>query len=149
MPFRALIQRLRPTTPEQQLALEVYRHQTSALVARASHMRDEWLSLSQLEPDSERLANIAAVNRWELARLHEQHEQEAAPRLAAGQQQTVLAALADLARAFQLLANGHRFHKSDAVCDGQVLLVETVDRLTAVQQRLAALQPRVAAAGGS
>jgi hypothetical protein len=148
MPFGALIDRLRPATPEQHLALEVYRRQTSALVARVSHMRDEWLSLSQLEPDFERLANVAAVNRWELARIHEQHQQETAPRLAAGQQRTVLAALVDLARAFQLLANGHRFHKSDAVCDGQVLLVETVDRLAAVQQRLAALQPRAAAARG-
>ena len=34
------------------------------------------------------------------------------------------------ARACQLLANGYRFHKSEAVCDGQALLVETVANIT-------------------
>ena len=43
------------------------------------------------------------------------------------------------ARACQLLANGYRFHKSEAVCDGQALLVETVsdiaDLLAQIQTR--------------
>jgi hypothetical protein len=33
------------------------------------------------------------------------------------------------ARACQLLANGYRFHKSEAICDGQALLVEAVQDL--------------------
>ena len=35
-------------------------------------------------------------------------------------------AMLGCARACQLLANGYRFHKSEAVCDGQALMVETL-----------------------
>jgi hypothetical protein len=34
------------------------------------------------------------------------------------------------ARACQLLANGYRFHKSQAVCDGQAMLLDSVNDLS-------------------
>jgi hypothetical protein len=49
-------------------------------------------------------------------------------------------ALVGAARACQLLANGYRFHKSEAVCDGQALLVETV---ADISELVAQLQMRV------
>jgi hypothetical protein len=48
-------------------------------------------------------------------------------------------ALIGSARACQLLANGYRFHKSEAVCDGQALLVETVRD---IDELLAQIQTR-------
>jgi hypothetical protein len=35
-----------------------------------------------------------------------------------------------------LLANGYRFHKSEAICDGQAMLVETVDDLNGLAGQL-------------
>jgi len=40
------------------------------------------------------------------------------------------------ARACQLLANGYRGHKSDAVCDGQALLLESVADINALVDQL-------------
>ena len=48
-------------------------------------------------------------------------------------------ALIGAARGYQLLANGYRFHKSEAVCDGQALLVETA---ADVSELVAQLQMR-------
>ena len=48
------------------------------------------------------------------------------PRSLAGVHRDVQNAVISAARACQLLANGYRFHKSEAVCDGQALLVDTV-----------------------
>jgi hypothetical protein len=47
----------------------------------------------------------------------------------AGVHRDVLNAVVGAARACQLLANGYRSHKSEAVCDGQALLVETVNEI--------------------
>jgi hypothetical protein len=49
-------------------------------------------------------------------------------------------ALAGAARACQLLANGYRFHNSEAVCDGQALLVETI---ADINEQVAQLRARV------
>jgi len=88
-------------------------------------------------------------------RLHVRREQELVDRCDAfkdvaaveqnarvPRQRTRIAGHADRdrnARACQLLANGYRFHKSEAVCDGQALLVETVgdiaDLLTQIRTR--------------
>lgn len=136
---------LRPVSAEQLAALDRYRTTVANVARQAQGMRQEWLALAQIESDAERLANAAAVNRWRLARLGERLRQEAAPRLGCGADRAVQRALSSAARAFQLLANGYRFHKSDAVCDGQTLLVECVDQLTAASRRLDEQNPRATA----
>jgi hypothetical protein len=83
--------------------------------------------LREVESDYARLANAAAVNRWELLRMAHDLEQLEQPRSLSSLHREVHNALIGSARACQLLANGYRFHKSEAVCDGQALLVETVD----------------------
>jgi len=90
-------------------------------------MFDEWGALREVEADNARLANAAAVNRWELMRLAHDVEQLEPPRSLVNLHRDVHNAVIGCARACQLLANGYRFHKSEAVCDGQALLVETVD----------------------
>jgi hypothetical protein len=100
---------------------------------------DEWSALREVESDYARLANAAAVNRWELMRMARDAHQLKPPRSLANVHRDVQNAVVGCARACQLLANGYRFHKSEAVCDGQALLVETVadiaDLLSQIQTR--------------
>ena len=58
------------------------------------------------------------------------------PRSLSGVHRDVQNAVVGCARACQLLANGYRFHKSEAVCDGQALLVETVADLSELVAQL-------------
>jgi hypothetical protein len=99
---------------------------------------DDWVAMREVEPDNARLANASAVNRWELMRLAKQTERLRPPRSMNGLHRDVQAAVEASARACQLLANGYRFHKSEAVCDGQALLVETVDDLDALLRHVEA-----------
>jgi hypothetical protein len=87
---------------------------------------NEWGALREVEPDYARLANAAAVNRWELMRMARDANELEPPRSLSNVHRDVHNAVVGCARACQLLANGYRFHKSEAVCDGQALLVETV-----------------------
>jgi hypothetical protein len=97
---------------------------------------ENWINMREIEPDHARLANAAAVSRWELMRLAQQTEEIEAPRSLAGVHRDVHNAVIGCARACQLLANGYRFHKSEAVCDGQALLVETVRNINALVEQL-------------
>ena len=45
------------------------------IVTRVNGVFDEWNTLREIEPDNERLANAAAVNRWELMRMSKDAEQ--------------------------------------------------------------------------
>ena len=107
----------------------MYRDHVEAISTRVRDVFDTWNATREIEPDYSRLANTAAVNRWELMRLVKQAERLHAPRMLGGTHRDLLAAVTASARACQLLANGYRFHKSDAICDGQAMLVETKQAL--------------------
>jgi hypothetical protein len=124
------LQLLRPQTLQEQHAQRLYRAEVETIAARLRGVLESWMSLRELEPDYARLANASAVNRWELMRLAKQAEELQPPRSLAGVHRDVQNAVIGSARACQLLANGYRFHKSEAVCDGQALLVETVANVT-------------------
>ncbi len=100
---------------------------------------EDWSALREVERDYARLANAAAVNRWELMRMARDANELEPPRSLSNVHRDVQNAVVGCARACQLLANGYRFHKSEAVCDGQALLVETVadiaDLLGQIQTR--------------
>ena len=136
MALASFWQLLRPQTLQQQRALHLYVAEVQEVVTRVNTVFDEWNTLREVEPDNERLANAAAVNRWELMRLARQAEQFDAPRAVLGIQREVHNAVVGAARASQLLANGYRSHKSEAVCDGQALLVEVVADLHALLDQL-------------
>jgi len=123
------LQLLRPQTLEDQREQRIYSTQVLNVITQIREVFDGWNSTREIEPDYARLANTAAVNRWELMRLAAQVEEMQAPRLLSGAHRNVLAAVTSSARACQLLAVGYRFHKSDAICDGQALLLETVEGL--------------------
>ena len=109
------------------------------VLAAADHVRracEAWDGLRQIEPDNARLANTAAVNRWELVRLLGQLERVRVPSMLSRLHNELAEALNDAARAWQLLANGYRSHKSQAVCDGQALLVEAAAAVQVLSQEL-------------
>jgi hypothetical protein len=123
------LQLLRPQTLDDQRALRVYRTHVDAMCSHVRDVFEAWVTLREIEPDYARLANTSAVNRWELMRLANQAERLQPPRTLGGVHRNLLAAVTASARACQLLANGYRFYKSEAICDGQALLVETVQDL--------------------
>jgi hypothetical protein len=120
------LQLLRPPSLEEQRAQRLYRAEAERISNRLRVIFDNWLSLREVESDNFQLANAAAVYRWEVMRIVKETERLEPSRSMSAMHRDVQNALVGAARACQLLANGYRFHKSEAVCDGQALLVETV-----------------------
>jgi len=132
----SILHLLRPHTLHEQRAQRAYRAEVDRIAGRMRTALDDWVRLRELEPDNMRLANAAAVNRWELMRLANEAEQLEPPRLLASIHREVHEAVISAAHACQLLANGYRFYKSEAVCDGQALLIESVQNISALAAQL-------------
>ena len=136
MALGSILQLLRPQTLQEIRAQQAYRTQVQQIASRVTATFDDWVRMREIEPDNMRLANAAAVNRWELMRLASEAESLEPPRKLTSVHRDVQEAVISAARACQLLANGYRFYKSEAVCDGQALLVETVQDITALAAQL-------------
>jgi hypothetical protein len=132
----SFLQLLRPQTLQEQRAQRAFNSDVQQVASALRRVFDEWGSMREIEPDNARLANAAAVNRWELMRLAGHVEALEPPRSLVHAQRDVHNAVIGAARACQLLANGYRFHNSDAVCDGQALLVETVQDMSSLVAQL-------------
>jgi hypothetical protein len=132
----SILQLLRPKTLQAQHAQHAYRTQVQHIAGRMRTALDDWIRLREIEPDNMRLANAAAVARWELMRLANEAELLEPPRKLAGVHRDVQDAVVGAARACQLLANGYRSYKSEAICDGQALLVETVQGISDLAAQL-------------
>lgn len=136
MALASFLQLLRPTSIEEQRAQRAYRTEVQRLASRMQSVFDEWLSLREIESDNFTLANAAAVSRWELMRLARSAEQLEPPRSWAAIHRDIHNAVVGSARACQLLANGYRGHKSEAVCDGQALWIEVLADINALLDQL-------------
>ena len=136
MALATFLQLLRSNSLQERRAQRLYRTEVLQIAARVQGIFDDWLLLREVEPDNAQLANAAAVNRWELMRLLKSAEALEPPRSLAGIHRDVHNALVGSARACQLLANGYRVYKSEAVCDGQALLVETLADINALVSQL-------------
>jgi hypothetical protein len=134
--FATLLQRLRPTSTQEQHAQHQYRAEAQHFVARVQSICDNWLRVRETESDNGQLANAAAVSRWELMRLAGSLEHLSPPRSLASVHRTVQEVLLNSARACQMLANGYRGHKAEVVCDGQALLLEMVAEINGLRGRL-------------
>ena len=136
MALGSILQLLRPQTLQEQRAQRAYRTEVQQIAGRMRSTFDDWVRMREIEPDNMRLANAAAVNRWELMRLANEAESLDPPRKLASVHRDVQETVIAAARACQLLANGYRFYKSEAVCDGQALLVETVQNISDLAAQL-------------
>jgi hypothetical protein len=132
----SILQLLRPQTLQEQRAQRVYTAEVQRIAERMRVAFDDWVRMREVEPDNMRLANAAAVNRWELMRLANEAEQLEPPRKLTSAHRDVQETVVAAARACQLLANGYRFYKSEAVCDGQALLLETVQNISDLAAQL-------------
>lgn len=139
MPLASIIRRFRGPTAEELDAVRDYRTEVEPAVGRLLSIRDLWLDLTLTERDDTRLANTASIYRWELARLGQRVAGLEAPVLVANAQRALLNVLSEASRGCQLLATGHRFHKSETVCDGQTLLVESAEEAERLKKSLNAL----------
>jgi hypothetical protein len=129
MALATWLQRLRPLSAEEQHTQRVFRGQVLDCATRVRQLLTDWEALREIESDYARLANAAAVSRWELLRLVQRTETEPPPRPLQDAQRQLLSQLLTAARACQLLANGYRSGKSEAICDGQALLLDSVQSL--------------------
>lgn len=140
MALATFLQLLRSHSLEERRALRLYQIAAQRMAARMGNILDDWLALREVEVNYNQLANAAAVNRWELMRLARHAEKSGAPRSVGSLHRDIHNSVVGAARACQLLANGYRSHKSEAVCDGQALLLETV---TEINELVGQLQMRI------
>ena len=136
MALATFLQLLRPQTLQEQRTQRAYHAEVQRIASRMQTAFDSWVHLREIEPDHARLANAAAVTRWELMRVAKHAEDLDPPRSLIKLHRDVHNAVLACARACQLLANGYRFHKSEAVCDGQALLIETVQHINDLVEQL-------------
>jgi hypothetical protein len=149
MVFARLFRSFRRPNEREMEAARPYRAALLPALARLQEISKTWVDFSILEDDTERLGNSAAVYRWELARLSNYVSELAAPDQASHVAKEASFVLENATRGCQLLATGHRFHKSETVCEGQTLLVEAadaVDKLTREIDRLAGFETPAPAA---
>jgi len=132
------LQLLRAPALEEQHTESIYRAHAHAIGQRVHEIFESWGTQRDSEPEYARLANASAVNRWELMRLLKHAERLQPPRSLGRLHIDLLTAVTASARACQLLANGYRSHKSEAICDGQALFVETIAELSSLMRDVSA-----------
>jgi hypothetical protein len=140
-----LFKRTPPPSPVELLA---YAHQVVPSLERAEHLYHEWFEQVSLFVDNEKLANAAAIHRWETATMGQRLARLEAPPLLARPHAELVAALRLASRAAQLLSNGSRFHSAGAVCDGQTLLGASRERRLAAARALQRVLGRYASGPG-
>lgn len=141
MSLRTLWWCIKRPSPEEGQTLRAYYAGILPLAQRASGFHDQWLDLRNLAEDDQQLANAASVHRWETTRLVDELRAQTPPARARPIHGNLVACLNDFSHAFQLLATGTRYHRTEALCDGQALLVDCGARLQRVCQALSTSQP--------
>lgn len=105
-----------------------YDAEVRPVLERAELLYQEWLEHAAALDGADRLANLAAIHRWQAATMRQALERVTPPALVAHHHADLVAAFAMAARAAQLLSGGSRFHNASAVCDGQTLLESSRER---------------------
>ncbi len=121
----------RPPDPSD-AELAAYAAVVEPILDRAERLYGQWFEQAALFVNSEKLANAAAIHRWQIATMKQAVERATPPPALASAHAELIRALQVASRAAQLLSRGSRFHNASAVCDGHTLLEE------ARQQRLVA-----------
>lgn len=116
------------TPPPSPLELAAYAERVLPGLDRAERLCQEWFEQASLFLDNEKLANAAAIHRWETATMSQNLARIVPPAVLAQAHTEAVASLLLASRAAQLLSNGSRFHSASAVCDGQTMLQEARER---------------------
>ena len=118
--------RPQPTPPAD--VLDPYAAAVLPLADRAEAIYQQWFEHTALVADSEKLANAAAIHRWEAATMARSLERVVPPAGLAHDHAQLVQAVQLASRASQLLSSGSRYHNANAVCEGQMLLTESRTR---------------------
>lgn len=124
------------------LELTAYAQVVEPMLDRAEHLYQQWIEQAAMFVESERLANAAAVQRWDLATMKQMAEGAIPPRGLARAHADFVASLHVASRAAQLLNSGHRFHTASAVCDGTTLLEEARQQRQSAEREIRRLLHR-------
>lgn len=140
---------IRRTPPPPADLLEAYAHEVIPVMDRAEWLYEYWLEQSTLFTDGEKLGNVAAIHRWEIATMGRSLKRVIPPSVLADAHEQVVDALELASRAAQLLSNGSRFHNANAVCEGHAMLAVSRERrlaaLKSMRRYLARVQPAIEA----
>jgi hypothetical protein len=104
------------------LALRDYQSAVTPLLERAECLYQQWREQMETGSDSERIANIASTQSWEMASLGSRLEACTPPAGLESLHARCAKAFVLARRAGQLLSTGHRYHNADALCDGHAAL---------------------------
>ena len=133
----ALFRRSSPPAPEQSDdAVRGYSSVVLDVLARWEDLHLRWLAAVDEQRRNERLANAAAVYRWQLNSLGAQVEALTVPPAVATWHEALVEALALADSGTRLLSHGYRFHNVRMICDGGLLLEEARERERAVRGAL-------------
>ena len=136
--------RRRPPPPAD--LLDPYADAVLPLADRAETLYHQWFEHTALVSDSEKLANAAAIHRWESATLARRLERVNPPTELEGDHARLVEAIQLASRASQLLSSGSRYHNANALCEGQMLLTESRTRrlkALALLRRFVRERPRI------
>jgi hypothetical protein len=129
----------RPPPPEAENGEDAVRAYTSAvldLLTRWEDLHQHWLVAVDEQRRNERLANAAAVYRWQLNSIGAQLEALTVPAAVANWHGALVEALAVASSGTRQLSHGYRFHNVRMICDGGLLLEEARERERAVRDAL-------------
>jgi hypothetical protein len=121
-PSRWLRDLFRRKPQVESLALRDYRLAVTPLLERAECLYQQWREQMETASDSERIANIASTQSWEMASLGSRLDACTAPEGLEGLHSRCVKSFQRARRAGQLLSTGYRYHNSDALCDGHATL---------------------------
>lgn len=103
---------------------------------QAERHYDEWRAHLELTSDYHALANVAAICRWQLAKIARSLADAPPPPALGREAQDGAGALLLAAEAFQQLSHGYRSSKFERVCDGAAQLESARERWSRVRTRL-------------
>jgi hypothetical protein len=121
-PSRWLRDLFRRKPQVESLDLRDYRLAVTPLLERAECLYQQWREQMETAVDSERIANIASTQSWEMASLGSRLDACTPPEGLEGLHRGCVKSFQLARRAGQLLSTGYRYHNSDALCDGHATL---------------------------
>ena len=104
------------------VALRDYRLAVTPLLERAECLYQQWREQMETTADSERIANVASTQSWEMASLGSRLEACTPPEPLDTLHARCIKSFQLGRRAGQLLSTGYRYHNADALCDGHATL---------------------------
>ncbi|MFN8526436.1 MAG: hypothetical protein U0821_25325 [Chloroflexota bacterium] len=120
-----------PLPPDEDLV--AYAAVVTPALDRAEALYAEWFRQAAAFEEPVRMANSAAIHRWEAATLGHTLDVLPVPPILVPAHNVAVEGLALASKAAQLLSSGTRFHNTSAICDGQLMLEDSrVLRLEAV-----------------